>query len=370
MENGPKDSKKSLSDLDNSDDSALPPFWKAGVLKRLEKAGLRFKKGYGQHFLTDPKILRGIVNDAQLSEEDYVLEVGTGPGTLTHFLCQRAGRVLTIEIDQRLFQFAFEELSSYSNLERECFDALKGKNALSNELLERIEGWDQVPGCKNLKVVANLPYNVATPLLIELFRRVEALGQATVLVQKELAERMTSPLGAKAYGPPTVLLSYWCEGKITRDVSPRSFVPPPKVNSSVLNLVRKSSPLGESSDYDSFAGWVRLLFSQRRKQVGGILSKILGPVLAQKALKLILKAHLQKDDLELLFGEPGGVGSFDSTDRKKIEDSHFELESNSAEDLEILLKKTASLRPESLSPVDFFNLASEFGDPESKSRTP
>lgn len=282
---------------------------------------------HGQHFLTDPAILEQIRDEAHLEETDRVLEIGTGPGTLTHFLCDRAGEVLSVEIDSGLHAFSSRELEGYGNLELLCLDALESKSRLSRVLRERLEAWD------SFKVVANLPYNVATPLLIELFRRLERLERAVVLVQRELAERITSPPGQKIYGPPGILLGYWAHGKIRGHVPPGSFVPPPRVHSSVLVLERRGRPEGPRELYDAFSAWVRLLMAARRKQLGGLLRRILGPDRGREALELTGRIQ---------FPDPVGGGGSPPPE----------------------LDSVSRLRPEVLVPRVFIELAARFGAPE------
>jgi 16S rRNA (adenine1518-N6/adenine1519-N6)-dimethyltransferase len=249
------------------------------VLRRLEQAGLRPRRRLGQHFLVDPSILARIAAAADLGSGDTVLEVGTGPGTLTRHLCAAARQVISIELDERMLEFARGELAGQANLELLCGDVLERKSAVSRSVLQRLAAH------ASAKVVANLPYSVATPFLVGLFEQAPQVTLAVVLVQREVALRLVAAPGGGAYGPPTLLLGYWARASMLWDVPAGAFVPPPRVTSTLVRLARRDAPLGSREAYPAYAAWVRRLFSQRRKQLGGSLRRRLGPVAAEQALE-------------------------------------------------------------------------------------
>lgn len=251
---------------------------RGGVIGRLRRAGIRPRKGLGQHFLHDPKILAGIAEAADLSPDDTVLEVGTGPGTLTRELAARAGRVITADLDPVMIQFAREELRDRGNVRFLEMDALDGKGSLNPALVQEIEALG------SLKLVANLPYSIATPLLISLFESRLPIRLATVTLQKELAARLGAPPSTRDYGPATILLAFWARVEPVRALPPGAFWPPPAVSSEVIRILPHPEPLGEADVYPSYTWWAHRLLSQRRKQVGGLLREVLGAEKAAEAL--------------------------------------------------------------------------------------
>jgi 16S rRNA (adenine1518-N6/adenine1519-N6)-dimethyltransferase len=248
--------------------------------RRLREHGLAARPGLGQHFLLDARILDFLVREASISPSDHVLEVGTGPGNLTRLLCERAARVVSVEIDAGMAEFARAELSSFDNLDLVVADALGGNGRLAPPLAARL--LDHAPW----KVVANLPYGIATPLLIELFSSGPGrIASAVVTVQKEVAERFCAVCGSAHYGPATLLLGFWARVEALRDLRPGAFSPPPKVSSTILRIEAREQPLGAVSEIEGFRAWIRALFGQRRKQIRGLLRRELGHELAAQALQ-------------------------------------------------------------------------------------
>ncbi len=251
------------------------------VLARLRKAGLRPRKKYGQHFLHDPKILAEIAAVARLESSDAVLEVGTGPGTLTRQLALRAGRVLTVEVDAGLLEFAREELCGIRGIQFLRADALDGKGGLNPTLRKEVEALGP------FKLVSNLPYSIATPLLLQLVSSGLPLQLGVVTVQRELASRLGARPSSKAYGPVTALMAFWATVESVRRLPAGAFSPPPEVTSEVIRILPRARPLGDPASFRVYSNWVHRLLSQRRKQLGGLLRQILGGKEALRALEIL-----------------------------------------------------------------------------------
>ena len=174
-----------------------------------------------------------------------------------------------------------QELGGVDNLQILTTDVLAGKSQVAPIVLEALET------SPRWKLVANLPYSIATPLLLNMFEQVPTLELAVVTVQLEIAERLCSERGDAAYGPTSLLLGYWCAVRSIRDLPPGAFRPPPKVASRLLHIARLPSPMGAPEEYAAFAGWVSELFGQRRKQIGGLLRRKLGTDFGSEALRLM-----------------------------------------------------------------------------------
>lgn len=225
----------------------------------LERHGLRLSRSLGQHFLVDGNVLDRILRAADVRSDDTVLEIGPGIGTLTEELCRRAGRVVAVEADRRLAAVLRETLGFAGNLELLEGDAMRLD-------LERPFGREE-----RVKVVSNLPYNIATPIILLLLRRLPQIDSMTVTVQRELADRYTASPGDPAYGGVSVKMSLLAEVTRLAHVPPSVFFPPPRVESSILHLVRKKD-LPESEETDSFFLSLNAAFSARRKMLINALS--------------------------------------------------------------------------------------------------
>jgi len=251
--------------------------------ERLQSAGLFPKKSFGQHYLQDPRLLASVVAEAGVGEGDSVLEVGTGPGTLTRQLALKAGRVLTVEKDPQLLEFARGELQDFTNISYCCADVLESRVRLNSSVISQLESMGP------LLWVSNLPYGIATPLIVTFCESRLQWIRAAVTVQGEVADRIAAGPGQPAYGPVTLLVRYWAAPRRGRKILPGAFWPPPEVTSRVLHLER-TEPLGTRAEYPAYRHWVKLLFSERRKQLGGLLRKALGPSASGKALEVLRKA--------------------------------------------------------------------------------
>lgn len=225
----------------------------------VKKYNFRFSKSLGQNFLIDDSVLEDIVEGAEVSEEDLVIEIGPGVGTLTRELIKKAKRVVAIELDSNLIPILTEELGNEEKFSLIHNDALK-------------VNFDEImAGEKSIKLVANLPYYVTTPIIAKLLNEGYKFKSLTIMIQKEVAERMNSEPNCKEYGSISVLVQYFCTTKIIRKVAPSSFMPRPKVDSIVIRLDRLEQPRVELKDEKLFFDIVRNSFNMRRKTLWNAL---------------------------------------------------------------------------------------------------
>lgn len=237
--------------------------------------GLTFKKSLGQNFLTEPTILRQIASAAELTTADDVLEIGPGIGSLTEQLAQNAHQVLALEIDQRLLPILADTLAPYDNVTVLNQDVLKSD--LATLIREHFDGEHKV------KVVANLPYYITTPILLRLLESGVAFDQIVVMMQKEVAERLAAAPGSKAYGSLSVAVQYQMTVKLAFIVPKTVFVPQPNVDSAIVSLTRHVTPPAVATDEKAFARLVRGSFAQRRKSLWNNLTALYGKDATTKA---------------------------------------------------------------------------------------
>lgn len=230
----------------------------------IAKYNFSFKKSLGQNFLVDANILRLIIHHAELDEKTGVIEVGAGIGTLTEALAGEAGRVLSFEIDQRLKPILEETLAPYSNVRIIHQDVLKA------DLRSLVEGW--LSGLEKLKVVANLPYYVTTPILERFLESGLPFSGMVLMVQKELAQRLVAKAGSKDYGSLTVFIQYYMEPRLIKVVPPSVFLPKPNVDSALVKLLPRTQPPVAVQDEAFFFQTVRACFAKRRKTLLNNLS--------------------------------------------------------------------------------------------------
>lgn len=228
-----------------------------GLGERLKRHGFSFKKQFGQNFISDGNLLRAIATDGGVTENDIVLEIGAGAGTLTAVLAEKAKKVIAFEIDENLKGVLTETLEASPNIQVLFADIMK----VSNEEINRLTGG-------RYKVVANLPYYITTPIVMRFLEETDA-ESITVMVQKEVAERLTSPPGNKDYGAVTVAVTALSDAEITRIVSKEMFFPVPKVDSAVVRITANRNKYG---DYSKIRDLVRKGFSSRRKTLANNLT--------------------------------------------------------------------------------------------------
>jgi len=235
------------------------------LMQRFREVGISPDTRHGQNFLVDLNLVRLLADAAAVGPDDVVLEIGTGTGSLTAMLAENAAAVVTVEIDAQLHQLAAESLIEFDNITMLQMDALKNKNRFAPRLLEALHGkLAQRPGLR-LKLAANLPYNVATPVVSNLLFLDPRPVSMTVTIQKELADRMTAVPRTKDYGALSIWIQSQCETEILRILPPTVFWPRPKVDSAILQIRPDPNRRARIPDPAFFHAFTRAMFFHRRK---------------------------------------------------------------------------------------------------------
>ncbi len=221
----------------------------------IKKYEFNFKKNFGQNFLVDERVLDKIVNAADINENDLVIEVGPGIGTLTQAMAKRAGKVVSVEIDKTLVPILGELLEDYNNVEIINEDILKVD---INEIIARHPGM-------SVKMAANLPYNITTPIIMGILEKHIPMESLTVMIQKEVAYRMNAKPSTKDYGSLSLVTQYYCEPYLVANVPQNCFMPRPNVDSAVIRLNILKEPKVKVSDEQFMFDFIKAAFSQRRK---------------------------------------------------------------------------------------------------------
>lgn len=224
----------------------------------IHKHNFAIQKKFGQNFLIDERVLEKIVNAAELTKDDYVIEIGPGIGTLTQYLCEQARKVTSIEIDKELIPILKETLSSYDNFE------IINEDVLKVNLHELVEKNGNGRPCK---IVANLPYYITTPIIMSLLENRIPIESITVMVQKEVADRMMVGPGTKDYGALSLAVQYYAKPYIVANVPQNCFVPRPNVDSAVIRLTCHKEPPISVKDEELMFKLIRASFNQRRKTI-------------------------------------------------------------------------------------------------------
>jgi len=222
----------------------------------LQKYNFNFQKRFGQNFLIDTNVLDRIISAAAITKEDCVLEIGPGIGTMTQYLAESAREIVAVEIDKNLIPILEDTLSAYDNVTVINDDILKVDIA---KIVEERNGG------KPIKVVANLPYYITTPIIMGLFESHVPLKSITIMVQKEVADRMQVGPGTKDYGALSLAVQYYAQPEIVANVPPNCFIPRPNVGSAVIRLTRYEKPPVEVKDEKFMFALIRASFNQRRK---------------------------------------------------------------------------------------------------------
>ena len=222
----------------------------------LQKYHFNFQKKFGQNFLIDTHVLDKIIRAAEITKDDFVLEIGPGIGTMTQYLAQAAREVVAVEIDKALIPILQDTLSGFPNAEVIQDDILK---------VDIAELAAERNGGRPIKVVANLPYYITTPIIMSLFEHDVPLALVTVMVQKEVAERMQAGPGSKDYGALSLAVQYYSDPYIVANVPPNCFMPRPNVGSAVIRLTRHKVPPVQVEDEKLMFQMIRASFNQRRK---------------------------------------------------------------------------------------------------------
>ena len=222
----------------------------------LQKYGFSFQKKFGQNFLIDTRVLERIIDAAQITKDDCVLEIGPGIGTMTQYLAESAREVIAVEIDKMLIPILGDTLSAYDNVTVINDDILKVD--IGRIVAEKNDS-------KPIKVVANLPYYITTPIIMGLFESHVPLKSITIMVQKEVADRMQVGPGTKDYGALSLAVQYYAKPEIVANVPPNCFIPRPNVGSAVIRLTRYDEPPVKVEDEKFMFALIRASFNQRRK---------------------------------------------------------------------------------------------------------
>lgn len=251
----------------------------------MKKYGITANKNLGQNFLINEDVVNNIVNSSEISKQDLVIEIGPGLGTLTEKLLEKAGKVIAIELDERMIKILNDRFSLYDNFE------LINEDVLRVNLGEIIKKEKENNNFLNAKIVANLPYYITTPIIMKLLEEELDIKSITVMIQKEVAERLIAVPGDKFSGAITYCVYYYADSEKIMVVDNNSFIPEPEVQSEVIKLNIRSAPALELKDKDLFFKVVKVSFMQRRKTL--MNSLVNGGVLKSK------------DEARKMFGELG-----------------------------------------------------------------
>ena len=246
------------------------------TIEVLQKYHFNFQKKFGQNFLIDIHVLEKIIASAGVTQEDFVLEIGPGIGTMTQYLCESAREVVAVEIDQNLIPILQDTLGAYDNVTVINEDILK----LDIAKLARERN-----GGKPIKVVANLPYYITTPIIMGLFESHVPIESITVMVQKEVADRMQVGPGTKDYGALSLAVQYYAKPEIVANVPPNCFMPRPNVGSAVIRLTRHDTVPVDVEDEKLMFAIIRASFNQRRKTLANGLSNAPGIRLSKEEIQ-------------------------------------------------------------------------------------
>ncbi len=226
------------------------------TIEVIQKHGFDFQKKFGQNFLIDPHVLDKIIAAAEITKDDFVLEIGPGIGTMTQALAEAAREVTAVEIDRKLIPILHETLADYDNITILNQDVLKTDIAAIAR---------EKNGGQPIKVVANLPYYITTPIIMGLFESQVPVDSITVMVQKEVAQRMQAEPGTKDYGALSLAVQYYAQPYLAANVPPNCFIPRPNVGSAVIRLKRYPQPPVQVKDERLMFALIRASFNQRRK---------------------------------------------------------------------------------------------------------
>lgn len=250
----------------------------SNTIEILQKYNFNFQKKFGQNFLIDTRVLDRIIEASEITKDDCVLEIGPGIGTMTQYLAESAREVIAVEIDKALIPILGDTLKDYSNVTIINEDILKVD--INKIVEERNNG-------KPIKVVANLPYYITTPIIMGLFESHVPLKSITVMVQKEVADRMQVGPGTKDYGALSLAVQYYAKPEVVANVPPNCFIPRPNVGSAVIRLTRYENPPVKAEDEHLMFSLIRASFNQRRKTlINGLMNGGLG--LSKEKIQTVL----------------------------------------------------------------------------------
>lgn len=253
----------------------------------LNQYGFNFKKSLGQNFLIDVNIIQKIIDASDIGENTGIIEIGPGMGSLTEQLAKKAKKVVAFEIDQRLIPVLKDTMRPYENVEIINEDILKAD--IAHYVTEHLAD------CDNIMVVANLPYYITTPILLNLMQQTLPIDGYVVMMQKEVGERLNAQVGTKAYGSLSIVTQYYTETSKVLTVPKTVFLPPPNVDSIVVKLMKRQTPEVDIDDEDRFFKMTKAAFSQRRKTISNNYQSLF---VDGKANKEIIKKWLEASDID------------------------------------------------------------------------
>lgn len=255
----------------------------------MKKYGIKANKDLGQNFLINNEVVENIINSSEVSEEDLIIEIGPGLGTLTKELLKKEGKVICIELDKKMIKILKERFISYSNLEIINDDVLKVN---LKELINKYKGHDNI---KKVKIVANLPYYITTPIIMKLLEDKLDIESITVMIQKEVADRLIDIPGGKYTGAITYTIFYYCESEKIMEVPSDAFIPEPDVTSEVIKMKLRNKPAVEIENPKVMFMIIKSAFMQRRKTLLNALTNTQVFASKQEGLKILKKLNLDEN---------------------------------------------------------------------------
>jgi 16S rRNA (adenine1518-N6/adenine1519-N6)-dimethyltransferase len=258
------------------------------LAQRFKEAGFAPQSRHGQNFLIDLNLLGILIDAADLGPDDVVLEVGTGVGSLTTQVAPRVAHIVSVEIDQHLHQLASEELIDFDNVTLLQQDALRNKNNLDQRVLEAVETQVRAAPGRKLKLVANLPYSVATPVISNLLEAPIVPALMCVTIQKEVADRILAPPSTKDYSALSIWVQALCDVELVRVLPPTVFWPRPKVNSAIIKITPRDDKRSRIPDVAFFHRFVRALFFHRRKFLRSVVQSAMKEQLERAVVDEVL----------------------------------------------------------------------------------
>lgn len=255
----------------------------------MKKYGIKANKSLGQNFLINSEVVESIVNSSEISEEDMVIEIGPGLGTLTKYLLEKAGKVLCIELDTRMIKILEDRFNVYENFEVINQDVLKVN---LNEIIKENKKDGKI---KNVKVVANLPYYITTPIIMKLLEDKLDIKSITVMIQKEVADRLIEVPGGKDTGAITYSVYYYCESEKIMEVPNSSFIPEPEVTSEVIKMILREEPAVEIENPKVMFMIIKSAFMQRRKTLLNALTNTKVFLSKNEGLEILKKFNLDEN---------------------------------------------------------------------------
>ncbi len=255
----------------------------------MRRYNIRANKSLGQNFLINSEVVENIINSSEISKEDMIIEIGPGLGTLTKYLLEKAGKVLCIELDSKMIKILQDRFSNYQNFEIINEDVLKvdlNKIIKTNKENEKI---------KNVKIVANLPYYITTPIIMKLLEEKLDIESITVMIQKEVADRLIETPGGKNTGAITYTVYYYCESEKVMEVPNSSFIPEPEVTSEVIKMTLRNKPAVDIENTKVMFMIIKSAFMQRRKTLLNALTNTKVFMSKQEGIEILKKLNLDEN---------------------------------------------------------------------------